>query len=216
MACYHPNVMVKDEHGEWKFSGKFSGSVYEETFKLDGRRHFLDSSTGEVSEARLSDFLLVPCGQCAGCRIDRSRHWADRLMMEKACYPDDQTWFVTITYDEDHVPWTKNSDGMPVMTLQPDHVSQFMKRLRTYSGISGIRFYAAGEYGEKTKRPHYHLILYGLPEQLLKLSPFGASMQGYQYYKSDLIARAWSNGFHSVTRVDWNTCAYVARYVVKS
>ena len=212
MSCFHPNLMVKGSDGAWHFKGAYTGAIHDGTIILDGKRHFLNAETGEAVEANLSDFVLVPCGQCIGCRVARSRTWANRLMMERAGYPDDQVWFLTLTYDQDHIPL--NSSGT-AQTLVPRDLQLFLKRLRDAAGIPGIRFYAAGEYGSRTFRPHYHMILYGLPADKLQLEQFGASEQGFKYFRSRLILKTWPFGFHTITRVDWNTCAYVARYVTK-
>lgn len=66
-------------------------------------------------------------------------------------------YFITLTYDNDHVPITKKR----FMTLDKKHVQDFMKRLRYYSPpLPKIKYYAAGEYGSDTMRPHYHIIIF--------------------------------------------------------
>ena len=91
----------------------------------------------------------VPCGQCIGCRLERSRQWAVRCMHEASLY--ENNCFITLTYNEDHIP----SDG----SLKKDHFQKFMKRLRKKFG-AGIRFFHCGEYGAELSRPHYHAILF--------------------------------------------------------
>ena len=51
-----------------------------------------------------TDVMLIPCGQCIGCRIAQREDWTTRIEMEAREYPKDQVWFVTLTYDDDHVP----------------------------------------------------------------------------------------------------------------
>jgi len=46
--------------------------------------------------------LALPCGQCTGCLLERSRQWAVRLMKEFKLH--DETCFLTLTYDDAHVP----------------------------------------------------------------------------------------------------------------
>ena len=46
--------------------------------------------------------LFVKCGQCIGCRLERSRQWATRCMHEASLH--DCNSFVTLTYDEAHAP----------------------------------------------------------------------------------------------------------------
>ena len=91
----------------------------------------------------------LPCGQCVGCRLERSRQWAMRCVHESQLY--EKNCFITLTYNNDFIP--------PGNTLVVKHFQDFMKRLRKKYG-DGIRFFHCGEYGEKTGRPHYHAILF--------------------------------------------------------
>lgn len=157
----------------------------------------------------------VPCGQCIGCRLDKSRQWADRMMLELD--HSKTAVFVTLTYDNEHVPIGLIDDnGVPTLTLFKRDFQLFMKRLRKCFSGRDIRFYAAGEYGDQTLRPHYHAILFGL-----SLSDFpdlffsGRNAFSQAYYGSALLYRLWSNGNVSLSSVSWQTCAYVARYVMK-
>jgi hypothetical protein len=94
--------------------------------------------------------LELPCGQCIGCRLERSRQWAMRCLHESSLY--DRNAFVTLTYDDEHLP--------PGGSLNYPDFQRFMKRLRKNSK-SPIRFYMGGEYGESTLRPHFHVCLFG-------------------------------------------------------
>ena len=93
--------------------------------------------------------VTVPCGQCIGCRLERSRQWAIRCYHEASMY--ERNSFVTLTYDDESLPLGG--------TLVFRDFQLFMKRLRKQYG-AGIRFYACGEYGEKFGRPHYHVCLF--------------------------------------------------------
>ena len=112
----------------------------------------------------------------------------------------DESHFVTLTYDDAHLP----SDGsLSVRALQ-----LFLKRLR--KGVSKFRYYACGEYGDLLARPHYHLILFGIP-----LSSSLVPAPQANLFLSPEIQRAWPFGFSSVGSVTFESCAYVARYCVK-
>lgn len=95
--------------------------------------------------------LMVPCGGCLGCRMDYAQQWALRCQLELRDHTS--AVFTTLTYDEDHVPVT--------LPLPHEALPPFLKRLRK-SLNKKIRFYASAEYGERTKRPHYHAVLYGV------------------------------------------------------
>lgn len=98
--------------------------------------------------------LHLPCGGCLGCRRARALAWALRCQLELQQHPQGAV-FTTLTYDDEHKP----------ATLLKDHIAGFLKRLRRAAGHHRtLRFFASGEYGERTQRPHYHAILYGLTE----------------------------------------------------
>lgn len=182
------------------------------------------------------EVVFLPCGQCIGCRLQRSRQWANRLMLELEYHQS--AYFVTLTYNDKHVPVSYYSDpdtgeAFPAMTLRMKDIQLFMKRLRKRFGK--VRYYACGEYGPETMRPHYHLIIFGL--KLDDLVFKGKNEMGDLFYTSQKLEETWSEriapvqygytncltadkedfydclGFVSVSEVTWNTCAYVARYV---
>jgi len=96
--------------------------------------------------------LLVPCGKCLACRISRRKEWSLRMLHELEEYND--AIFVTLTYSDDHLP---NNFSLSKRALQ-----LFYKRLRYSIQPNNIRYFACGEYGPKTGRPHYHSIIFGL------------------------------------------------------
>jgi len=102
----------------------------------------------------------IPCGQCAACRIQRRKEWSLRLWHERSYW--DRSVFVTLTYAEDHLPLCKK--GIPegyTGTLVKEDLQKFFKRLRRVVR-KPIKYYACGEYGDSTQRPHYHALIFGL------------------------------------------------------
>ena len=95
----------------------------------------------------------LPCGQCIGCRIDKSRDWACRCYHEASMY--DENCFVTFTYDDENLP----ENGSLTRGSQSDF-TLFMKRLRK-KVKKKIRYFQCGEYGDTTGRPHHHACLFG-------------------------------------------------------
>lgn len=160
--------------------------------------------------------LQIPCGQCIGCRLEYSRQWANRCMLELPYHKE--SWFLTLTYDDDHVPKTAyaiNDDGeaAPALTLNPRDLELFWKRLRKAHPDDRIRYFACGEYGGQTYRPHYHAIVFGL--NLHDLELYKKSPQGYDYFNSKSLQEIWGKGYVVVGAVTWDTCAYTARYIMK-
>lgn len=135
-----------------------------------------------------------PCGKCPVCLQKRANEWSLRISLEGTQHQ--HLAFVTLTYSPEQLP----SDNK----LVPSHISSFVKRLRTYLERAGfhdkIRFYGVGEYGEKRGRPHYHLVIFGLPPQYFHV-----------------VKDAWRGSIVDIQipRSVNSVAAYVAGYVVK-
>lgn len=174
MPCYHPLSAVKTEDGNIKFNPR----------------------SGE------GDPMKLPCGQCIGCRIDRSKMWAVRCMHETTEYEDN--CFVTLTYDPEHLP--------PYGDLVYKHFQLFMYKLRQKYG-KGIRFYMCGEYGEQGQRPHYHAILFNhkFEDQI----PWKKNHNGDIVYISEELTKLWGYGHATVGSATETSASYVARYVTQ-
>lgn len=100
----------------------------------------------------------VPCGKCLACLSNKRSEWAFRL--EQEFKYSKSAMFVTLTYDQKHVA----SNG----SLCKKHLQDYLKRLRkSYGKISNnsIRYYAVGEYGSISGRPHYHLLLFNTDQR---------------------------------------------------
>lgn len=215
MSCYHPQkayVTGTTKNGKPKYT--IIDYKKPENLNINEYRMYRE-------KYELNGFIEVPCGKCIGCLMDKSRDWANRLLLESLYH--DQSWFVTLTYDDAHVPVSGYTDEFgeyvaTSQTLRKRDVQLFMKRLRYYA-VDKIRYYAAGEYGAETMRPHYHLILFGL--ELSDLKPLQKTKQGFNLYTSAFLERVWSDenfvklGHVSVGEFSWETAAYVARYVTK-
>lgn len=184
MPCYHP------------LEGFRSREVNPDT----GKRNIVF----DVRKAQDQNPIPVklPCGQCIGCRLERSRQWAIRCVHEANQY--DENCFITLTYDEDHLP--------PHGNLQKEDFQKFMKRLRKKFG-EGIRYFHCGEYGENLGRPHYHACLFNF--DFPDLEPWRETKQGDQIYISQELAKLWPYGHHEIGDVTFESAAYVARYVTK-
>lgn len=201
MSCYNPMLGIPDWDNptrEGKIKYKIEGH-YDPDIKL------LDPYA-----------IKIPCGKCLGCRLDYSRSWADRMILELASMTEKKAIFVTLTYDNEHVTFYQSEDleDIPIgMTLVKKDVQDFFKRLRKRFSC---RFYLCGEYGPKTGRPHYHAIIFGIGlSDFDDLVRIGKNELGQLYYSSADFASIWKNGFVTMSDVSYNTCAYVSRYVMK-
>lgn len=145
--------------------------------------------------------IQIPCNQCIGCRLERSRQWAMRIQHETLLHTENA--FVTLTYGPDNLP----VDG----SLDHRHIQLFLKRLRKYVNRR-IGYYMCGEYGENLQRPHYHMCLFGynFPDR----KRFKRSQDGY-LYTSQILGRLWPYGFSLIGELNFKSAAYVARYCLK-
>ena len=169
MACYHPVSAWQTETGDVVF----------------------------VERGAIARALTLPCGQCIGCRLERSRQWAVRILHEAACW--DSSVFVTLTYDQDNCP----------VSLDYADVQRFLKRLRSRLG-SKVRFFCVGEYGDNTSRPHYHVILFNVT-----FSDACSFKRGdYPLFTSKLLTETWGLGHSVFGAVTFESAAYCARYCV--
>lgn len=155
--------------------------------------------------------VTVPCGKCYGCRLEYSRQWAVRCVHEAQMHDDN--CFITLTFNDDNLPKDHS--------IRKEHLQKFFKRLRRHldreaekHGHLPIRFkyFACGEYGESTHRPHYHAILFGydFPDKILH-----TKRNGNILFRSALLESLWPFGYSLIGDVSFESCAYVARYVMK-
>jgi len=145
-----------------------------------------------VKQKMSNEKIPVPCGKCPECVKRRTSAWSFRLMEEDKVA--ETSHFITLTYDTLKVPITHAG----YMTLIKRDLQLFFKRLRKaheHRGMKPIKYYAVGEYGGKTFRPHYHIIL------------FNADIT--------LIQPAWDNGHVHYGSVSGASVGYTMKYIAK-
>lgn len=180
MACYRPIAAYQLDDGQITFAARRGMSIRRE--------------------------LDLPCGQCVGCKLERSRQWAVRAMHEASLY--EQNEFVTLTYRK------------PTQELQHRDFQLFMKRLRKKKTMLDVRtmhtvprYLMCGEYGEQNKRPHFHACLFGIGFNEKTLY---SESKGNKLWTSKELDDAWQLG-HAVTgQLTFEAAAYIARYCIKT
>ena len=224
MPCYQP--LLRIEYPNIKYmnkNGKIStkASIHTTT----------DTELEDIIDGKETIKMLIPCGQCIGCRLDYSRQWANRGYLESLLHA--QNYFITLTYDNEHLPmkdFTIIEDKIYPRTeewkgtLNKRDLQLFFKRLR--DRIPKFSYMACGEYGSENGRPHYHAILFGaeLPTETF----YNPRLINHEfYYQNDIIEECWTEevgrgkktgkslGYSNISEANWNTIAYTARYVVK-
>lgn len=165
-----------------------------------------DGSVVFVNNLRRHDIrrtMQLPCGQCIGCKLERSRQWAVRCMHEASMHQHNA--FITLTYDDAHIP--------PRGQLNHTEYQKFMRRLRKNIAPKQVRFFMCGEYGELNGRPHYHAALFGhdFNDKLYWMK----SPSGQRLYRSATLERLWPYGHSTTADVTFESAAYIARYCTK-
>lgn len=216
--CFYPRKAIKLVHS---FTKKGKNPL-----------KFIDEKTAISLRGNPNLVEGLPCGQCTNCRLNRSREWAIRCMDEASLHKDN--CFITLTFDDQNL-----SKRDRPMSLDKTELQKFFKRMRKHyvyqyydtklkrflprfarrfllryasKKVAKIRYYACGEYGEKYKRPHYHAILFGIDFPDKKLEKIE---DGKHYYSSELLRKFWPFGNNIITDVTFDSCAYVARYIMK-
>lgn len=166
---------------------------YSKTKNDSGKR----SVTFRRQDAYIDMPITIPCGKCAGCKAVTSMSWAVRCYHESTQHLKNS--FLTLTYDDEHIP----ADGK----LVKKDLQNFFKRLRK-AGFN-IRYFACGEYGEHTRRPHYHVILFGENFQ------FDKEDLTDTLYTSETLRKIWGLGHVSIGTVTLQSIMYVVGYTQK-
>lgn len=226
MTCYYP-LRAYD-------------SICERTENGKQKLYFNKEEIGSRPYTEVS----LPCGQCTGCRLRRSRDWATRCTHEASerLERDEDSSFLTLTFNQKSLP---RDESVDIRDLQ-----LFMKRLRAWharkvwkigkdryedrtrhSTANKIGFFACGEYGEECE-------VCAMPRRLCRCLRFQKTLgrphyhllifgldfydkelrkeeNGYSWYTSETLAKLWPFGWHIIGQLSWQSAAYVARYCTK-
>lgn len=138
------------------------------------------------------------------CRYNKRRIWMHRIMLEAAQYK--HCCFMTLTYDDEHLP----QDG----SLAPGDMQAFMKRLRSRVAPERLRFFLVGEYGDTTKRPHYHVALFNFESCRYGQSRY-TKIQARCCDRCELVRETWGKGNIYLGTLEDDSAGYLAGYVTK-
>lgn len=144
---------------------------------------------------------VVPCGQCILCLKRKQNGWSFRLQQEEKI--SKSSCFLTLTYENTPL----SSSG--IATLKKQDLVRFIKKVRKKVGynyynkkvVNPIKYYACGEYGSESKRPHYHAIMFNLPNTWIT--------------DGDNISNTWNKGHIHIDPCTPGTIKYVTKYLLK-
>jgi hypothetical protein len=151
------------------------------------------------------------CRKCLPCRLNQAREKAIRCFHEASMH--DHNIFLTLTYNDDNL-----SERLDYRDFQ-----LFMKRLRdsVHRGKTGRKvseseympMMVTGEYGELTKRPHWHALIFNYWPKDAK--EHYVSDNKDQVWRSDFLEKKWGKGHIEFGTVTMDSANYVARYAAK-
>lgn len=155
VECYNPKYAIYDGFNS---SGKkhisFISRIAYENIEKGLDNHFSKD-----------DLLIIPCGQCIGCRLRYSMQWANRLLCELSMHDKTTCFFVTLTYNEDSIVNCHQSikplpDGSYPFSLEKKHLQDFMKRLRRKLNIHYMTIYGEVLKPDDISSCHNPLVVY--------------------------------------------------------
>lgn len=128
------------------------------------------------------------------CRKNKGRFWTSRILLEQMANPT-LSWFVTLTYNDDHLPRTIDGDA----TLRKRQTCQWVQ---DQTKQLDFRYYLVGEYGDENRRPHYHMAVFpGETETLQCVNE---------------LRKRWSRrGITSCHPLQKGSAEYLAKYTLK-
>lgn len=157
---------------------------------------------------------IVPCRKCPACDLNKIAQWVTRCEYElKAAHT---AYFITLTYSDENCPIAVHTTGEYDYSLKKRDYQLFLMKLRQYPTrgdipvppiyfdtlkTKKIRYVIAGEYGEKTERPHYHLLLWNFPYNIVQTLK--------------IVEKVWQKGFVHIGKIEPRSINYVVSYIVQ-
>lgn len=146
---------------------------------------------------------VVGCGKCEPCKITKGEELATRIIAEAAT--SSFAYFLTLTYDPEHMP----SDGK----ISKAHGKEFRDALAR--SFPGVRTLIVGEYGTRTKRPHYHPAIFGVDLHPV-LQQYTFDSAGEPRYISERLAAIWGRGHVEVSEMNIGRAHYLGNHAIKA
>lgn len=170
-----------------------------------------------MTNPKTHENMNLPCGKCLPCRKRRTSGWSFRLRNEDR--HSLSSYFLTLTYNTDHVPITPNG----YMTYSLSHFQTFVKKLRQYelrkqANQATLKYYAVTEYGTEKYRPHFHVILFNATLASLIGSVNANHVAAKRIMldgKHEFHSPLWPYGHITIGQVSAASIGYVLEYISK-
>ena len=157
-----------------------------------------DLEKGNYLGTKKYKHIQVPCRKCVNCRKNYQKDWIFRLLLENEV--SEYSCFVTLTFDDDNYHQISKKELSQFVRLFRQKINR--EAAKYDAPKLDIRYYGCGEYGKKTNRGHYHLILFNLPIHNNVLI-------------HNIIKSVWKKGFVYVEDCNYRSIAYISKYITK-
>lgn len=241
-GCTHPQIRLettkryKNQQGKWSYKAEITWAPHGWNIsQIQEYGHSL------IMGGRYRKYDIIPCGKCIGCFLEKARDKAVQLSLEKMNpeYKNDECWFITLTYDDEYLPIHSYVEGntgeiFNGCSTELKDLQNWIKKLRDNHPDKNIRYMAAREYGSQTLRPHYHIIIFGLPLDRELFVRIGNNANGDALWTTpqldnmiskdcwsvrrplgDRTAKMYRAGNVTIGEVTFQSISYVARYTMK-
>ncbi|AXH75012.1 MAG: replication initiator protein [Microviridae sp.] len=141
------------------------------------------------------EIMPVRCGKCLPCRSFKAGQWTVRLKEQEKCSKN--SYFITLTLDDENLPWAYDKP-----TLSKRDLQLWFKTIRNHYPDMKFKYYAVGEYGSQTNRPHYHVLMFNTEIK-------------EKFIFEKLVEYSWNKGFIHVGEITEASIRYVAGYLEK-
>lgn len=242
MSCTHPMIRIetnkryKNQEGKWSYKAVFE---WPEHGKTGSKIQDIHEKLIKYGNYRRYD--IIPCGKCLGCFLEKARDKAVQLSLEKINpeYKSNECWFITLTYEDEYLPIhtyknEETGEQFSGASTELRDLQNWIKKIRDNHPDKNIRYMAAREYGSTSLRPHYHLIIFGLPLDQELFVKVGNNTNGDPLWTTpqldnmeskdcwsvrrplgDRSAKMYRAGNVMIGEVTFQSISYVARYTIK-
>lgn len=178
----------------------------------------------------------LPCSKCIECRLEYARQWAVRSVHEASIH--EQNSFITLTYSDEKLKspklqyrdfqlfikkLRKHIHDQETEKLFPN-VTEIKARNQLFKGLSKdtqdsirersqISIFVTGEYGDKTKRPHWHALIFNWRPNDTNYKY--SNERGDKLFSSNILETLWGNGTTELGQITFESAGYCARYAAK-
>lgn len=241
-GCTHPQIRLetyekyKNQQGKMSYKAQMIWAEHGQTY-----HEIIKNMNSLMVTGKYRKYDIIPCGKCLGCYLEKARDKAVQLSLEQMNpeYEKDECWFITLTYEDEYLPIhsycdTTTGEILSGASTELKDLQNWIKKIRDNHPNKNIRYMAAREYGTNTLRPHYHIIIFGLPLDRELFVKIGNNANGDALWTTpqldneiskdcwsvrrplgDRTAKMYRAGNVIIGEVTFQSISYVARYTMK-